>query len=127
VSFHVIQIGQLSVDPTKSSPKNFEIQKNAAGKQILVPTLLKQIRQYQRTLGRKAARFILDTIIDNDYFYNMTPWKVRNSSATPVAKSKPNPTVSSTPPTRAKSIVSPSLSHTEQSPVKRLKSNPTSN
>ena len=45
VSFRVIQIGQLSADPTKPSLKNFKIQKNAAGKKILVPPLLKQIRQ----------------------------------------------------------------------------------
>jgi len=126
VSFYVIQIGQLSADQSKPSPKNFENQKNAAGKQILVPPLLKQIRQYQRTLGRKAARIILDTIIDNDYLYKMTSSKVLNRSAAPMAKSKLNPTVSPTQPTREKSIVSPSRSHTEQSPAKRLRTNPTS-
>jgi len=31
VSFLVIQIDQLSADPTKPSPKNLEIQKNVAG------------------------------------------------------------------------------------------------
>ena len=123
--FNVIQIGMLSFDPANPSTSSFEKQKNKAGLQIVVPPPLKQIRQYQRTLGRTTARIILDTIIDYDYLYAMDNRISCARSVLPVRPATPDaaPTVSPTEVLKANRIDAHDDTETEESPTKRIKIN----